>query len=154
MRKENSDFHDLINIFENESCSCYLVLLAFLLFIFSFFRDKFVMVKTELVDDVMSTMFPSEVPICSLCLPFFLSIYFYVCLFIIICLSLILSIYLSIYFQFISLLVSIIVYFSLFILLPPSLFSSHSFTLLSSFLLLDLTTSSWRDEQIVRRRVE
>ena len=95
MRKENSDFHDLINIFENECCSCYLVLLAFLLFIFSFFRDKFVMVKTELVDDVMSTMFPSEVPIYSSCLPFFLSIYFYVYLYVII-----LSIYLSIYLSF------------------------------------------------------
>ena len=129
MRKKNSDFHDLINIFENECSFYYLVSLVFLVFdflIFSPFRDKFVMVKTELVDDVMSTMFPSEVPICSLCLPF--SLYLFLCISICNYLSVSHSIYLyfhlSIYFQFTSLLVSIIVYFSLFILLSPSLISS------------------------------
>ena len=120
MRKENSDFHDLINIFENECSFYYLVWLVFLYFIISPFRDKFVMVKTELVDDVMSTMFPSEVPICSICPSFFLnfSLYSFLRVFISIYLSFFLSIYLPIYF-YLSIYVSIFylsIYVSIFYL--------------------------------------
>ena len=126
MRKENSDFHDLINIFENESSFYYLVLLVLLYFIFSPFRDKFVMVKTELVDDVMSTMFPSEVPMCSICLSFFLnfSLYSFLRVFIIY-LSFFLSIYLPIYFY-------LCIYF-LFIYLSPSLSNCLFLSLYHSF---------------------